>query len=169
MTGSPADAERLAGAFFALEGSDAAVQAAKRLAGWFDGRPERVPSEAKVAYHCAAVLASNGVYALLAAANEVAAAAGLSDASLRDGLARLALNSAANAAERPLEQAATGPVMRGDAGTVRNHIDWLRQSEVPIESLYTELSRQLLQLAEAAGQRPHALAALAAILAEEES
>ncbi len=166
MTGSPTDAERLSGAFFAVEGDDGAILAAERVAEWFGGQPTRIPSESKIAYHCAAVLASNGVYALLAAANQVATAASITDNSLQDGLARLALNSATNAVERPLTEAATGPVMRGDAGTVRDHIEWLRQSEVPMEALYTELARQLLQLSEAAGQRPHALSALEAVLAE---
>lgn len=169
MTGSPEDAQRLAGAFFAVEGDADAIEAAERLAGWFEGRPSQMKPDAKVAYHCAAVLASNGVYALLAAAEEVATAAGLVDPALHAGLARLAQNSATNAVERPLEQAATGPVMRGDAGTVRGHIEWLRQSDAPIEALYTEVARQLLQVAEKAGQRPHALAALAAVLSEQPS
>lgn len=156
----------LLGAYFAVEGDAAAVDAAARLARLAGGTPATLPPEAKVAYHAAAVLASNGVYALLRAARTVCEAAGIADPALAVGLAKLAAVSATNAAAAPLETAATGPVVRGDAGTVAAHLEWLARHRPDLVPLYAELSEQLAGLAEEGGRAPErALATVRALLA----
>lgn len=173
MTGTASDLTALEGAFFAVEGDPAAVEAATELALWFKGEPHRLRSEDKLAYHCAAVLASNGVYALLHAASRIAKGSGVASEALERSLARLAQQSAGNAQAASLQDATTGPVVRGDAGTVRAHLEHLRAetsgSAGTAEPLYRELARELLLIAESSSARPAALAAVAAVLEEGEA
>lgn len=164
MTGTRADLLRLHDAYFAIEGDPKALDAARQLVDLVGGRATTLSPDAKQAYHCAATLASNGVYGVLAAANRLTAAAGIDSDELRAALARLASESAANAQAARLANVATGPVMRGDAGTVRGHLQLLRRENYQLRELYVGLSRQLLDLAETSETRPAALSAVAAVL-----
>ena len=168
MTGEAADLSRLAGAFFAVEGDSAAVAAATGLARLVGGEPHELRGADKVAYHCAAVLASNGVYALLNAAGRVAESAGIASEALERSLARLAQGSAVNAQSATIANASTGPVVRGDAGTVRSHLEHLRAAghDGSAETLYREVARELLRIGDANDARKSALAAVAAVLEE---
>ena len=166
IIGAEEDVEALRGAFFALEGDTPAVARACWLGERCGATTAVLPAEAKVGYHAAAVLASNGVYALLHAAGRLAAASGADDPALRPALARLALGSAANAVARPLSEATTGPVVRGDAATVRAHRWWLDAMAPDALPLYQALADQLLAIADEAGLNPSALAAVQVALYE---
>jgi hypothetical protein len=124
--------------------------AAAELANWLAGelglRPVAVPEAARPLPHVAAVLASNYLAAPLAASARVLAACGL-DASLVGPLARRALDHAlaAGAAATP-----TGPIARGDAGTVERHLRALRDRAPDVEELYRTLGAATLPLVEPA-------------------
>ncbi len=162
LTGSEVDRDSLRGAFFAISGDAVALDAARALALSAGGVPGHVPAEARVAYHLAAVLAGNGVFALLEAARDVCDRAGIDDPALRRGLAHLAARSAGNAADRGVADAATGPVVRGDASTVQRHRAWAADHVPDIDALYVALAERLLELAPGADTR---LAAVRAVLA----
>lgn len=169
MTGKRADVSRLRGAFFAVEGDAAALRAAESLVALVGGNAERMSLQSKLAYHCAATLASNGVFALLAAARRLTQLAGVDSDVLHNALARLASESAANADGTVLEEVATGPVVRGDAGTVRAHLDLLRREDHQLRELYMAVSREMIALGESAGARESAMAAVATVLEDTEA
>jgi predicted short-subunit dehydrogenase-like oxidoreductase (DUF2520 family) len=77
-------------------------------------RPARVAPEDRPAYHAAASLASNFLVTLEAAAERLAATAGVERALL----APLVLAAARQWAELGAERALTGPIARGDTATV---------------------------------------------------
>ena len=163
--GTPEDVERLSGCFMAIDGDEDARAAALWLADACGAQAGLVSgSVQRVAYHLAAVLASNGVYALLAAANHIVQHAGIEHASLGDGLASLAFGSAAGARERGVDGAATGPIVRGDIGTVRRHLEWMSEHRAELLPLYRELARPLVGIAERRGVRPVLLATLRTLL-----
>lgn len=166
MQGDGLDAERLEGAFFAIDGAEAAREAAGVLAEAVGARVGVIEGAAqRTAYHLAAVLASNGVYALLAAAGRVLERGGLAgEPALRHALAILASGSATSAAVRGPVEAATGPVVRGDADTVDRHLNWLDDNEPSLKPLYRALCEELLEVAESRGERDHLLAALRHVL-----
>ena len=118
------------GVFFAIDGDPEARELALRLAAAWDGVPGEVPPAARPLYHFAATLAAGGVVTLLAAAGELGARLGLPAAVTRGylELARGAVAAAASGLEsgRPLAAAITGPVARGDAGTLRRQLAALR-------------------------------------------
>jgi predicted short-subunit dehydrogenase-like oxidoreductase (DUF2520 family) len=114
----PASVE-LAGAGCAVAGSSpAALDLAKRLATLLGMEPFEIDDEGRPAYHAAASMASNFLVTLEAAAERVAAAAGLDGHQARALLAPLVRRTVDNWAALGPERALTGPVARGDEHTV---------------------------------------------------
>lgn len=140
--------ERLTGAWFAVEGHPDAVQVAGWITGAAAGRVIAVPAGGKALYHAAAVVASNYVVALLAAAERIAKDAGVPESTAREALTELAAGAARNVHPDGPVAALTGPIARGDAGTVERH---LAELSGPDRSLYSLLARETLALAREGG------------------
>ncbi len=120
--GSPPEAFR--GAAAAVDGSTPrALAAARELAEHLGMRPMHVAPEDRAAYHAAASIASNFLVTLEAAAERLAGTAGVDRAALAP-LVRAAVDTWA---ELGAERALTGPIARGDEGTVA------RQREAVLE------------------------------------
>ena len=139
--------EALTGAPAAVEGDPRAVAAARALAERCGMSPIiEVPSDAKVAYHAAAVLAGNSLVVLANLAGRLVAEQGIpGGAALFQPLMARTL---ANLAGRDPADALTGPVKRGDAGTVAAHLDMLQGDT---RELYRLLAWEAVRLAEAGG------------------
>ena len=94
----------------------------------------------------------------------VIARAGIDSPALRHGLARLAAGATSNMLAAPPAQALTGPVARGDAGTVARHV--ARLADTPeLLPLYAALGERWVALAEERGLPDRSVAALVAALA----
>lgn len=115
------------------------------LAATLGARSVRLEGVDRAAYHAAAVLASNDVVALMAAAGRTWTQAGLPPETAREALAPLLLAAARNVAALPLAQALTGPVARGDVGTVERHLAAL-EATPDLAELYRALATELLRL-----------------------
>lgn len=114
MTVTPAGA-RFAGAGAAVAGSTPrALALATGLAGALGMRAVRIADEDRAAYHAAGSIASNFLVTLEAAAERIAATAGLE----RELLVPLVRATVENWATLGPERALTGPVARGDDATV---------------------------------------------------
>jgi predicted short-subunit dehydrogenase-like oxidoreductase (DUF2520 family) len=108
-----------AGAGCAIAGSTAeALAFAAALARVLGMTPFEIDDEGRAAYHAAASVASNFVITLEAAAERVAAGAGLEPEQARQLLVPLLRRTVDNLAELGPEDALTGPVARGDEATV---------------------------------------------------
>ena len=111
--------EAFAGAGCAVAGSSArALELAEKLARVLGMEPFEVDEEGRAAYHAAASVASNFLVTIEAAAETVAAGAGLSPPRARALLAPLVARTVENWAALGPERALTGPVARGDDATV---------------------------------------------------
>lgn len=137
-------ADRLRGAWYAIDGDAAAARAAEALVTALDGRVLRLAPGGKPLYHAAAVFASNYLVALLAVAERLLAEAGVAGEAGRAALAELAAGAVAAVAERGAGAALTGPIERGDAATVELHLSRLSP---PDALLYSVLARETLALA----------------------
>ena len=113
--------------------------------GWC---PFELPDHKRAAYHAAASVASNFLVTLQAMAEEVARDAGLEPAQARRLLAPLVRTTVDNWVALGPEAALTGPVARGDEGTVTAQ----RQA-------ISAASPQLLPLFDALVERTRAIAA----------
>jgi predicted short-subunit dehydrogenase-like oxidoreductase (DUF2520 family) len=109
-----------------------------RLARAWGGRPFLMPDDAKTIYHAAAVFASNFVVGTVWAAVSLLRQAGLRDAQTL--LTPLLKATVDNIAARGAEKSMTGPVARGDVGTVRRHIEALSKADPVILDAYRALA-----------------------------
>lgn len=144
----PQDAasDRFHGIYVGIEASDAALTSElEAIARALGATPFSLSGVDRAAYHAAAVMASNYVVALHAAAAEVWQLAGLPPTAAREALAPLTLGAAQAIAERPLPQALTGPISRGDVHSVARHLRALAQDREHV-ALYQTLARALLRL-----------------------
>lgn len=137
-------AERLPGSSFAVSGEPRAVAAARRIVGALGGRALQIPVTQRPVYHAAAVLASNGLAALIASAARLIVRSGVSPEEALPALVPLVRGTIDNIAELGLHDALTGPVVRGDLETVRLHLATLEPRD---REIYLVLARELTELA----------------------
>jgi predicted short-subunit dehydrogenase-like oxidoreductase (DUF2520 family) len=139
---------RLAGAGCAIAGSTPeALAIARALAEAVGMRPFEIDDEARPAYHAAASVASNFLVTLEAAAEEIAAGAGLEAGEARALLAPLVRRTVENWAEQGPERALTGPVARGDETTVTAQREAVAASSPRLLPLFDELVERTRELA----------------------
>jgi predicted short-subunit dehydrogenase-like oxidoreductase (DUF2520 family) len=150
FTGSPGDTERFSGCRCAVGGTSAgALDAALGIARSLGMEPFELSDEQRPAYHAAASIASNFLVALEAAAEEVAAGAGLDPAEARAALAPLVRATVDNWATLGPERALTGPVARGDELTVAAQREAVRATAPQLEALFDVMVERATALAAA--------------------
>jgi predicted short-subunit dehydrogenase-like oxidoreductase (DUF2520 family) len=148
FTGSPGDAERFRGCRCAVGGtSPEALDAALGIALSLGMEAFELSDEQRPAYHAAASIASNFLVALEAAAEEVAAGAGLEPAAARAALAPLVRATVDNWATLGPERALTGPVARGDELTVAAQREAVRATAPQLETLFDVMVERAQALA----------------------
>lgn len=159
----------LAGAAVVLEGDEQLVAVLAELAEAIEARPIRVETSGKAAYHVAATLAAGGLVGLLDAVVAAAHDAGLEPAEALTVYGPLSRQTLANVQALGLEHALTGPVGRGDAGTVEAHLAVVRRLAPAALDVYRALGRAQLAVAERrGGLAPDAVARLRALLANDD-
>ena len=105
------------------------------------GDPHDVPDSARVLYHAGLVVGANAVGAVVSVARRLLLGARISDPAAF--LAPLIEASAANVLSDGAS-ALTGPVVRGDAGTLRAHLDELEHDLPELADVYRALARVVL-------------------------
>jgi predicted short-subunit dehydrogenase-like oxidoreductase (DUF2520 family) len=151
QTISDGNADVLKGIAFAILGSKKAVTFAEEIVTALDGTPLRIRPEHRATYHAAAVMASNYITALIHAAGQLLQLAGVAGAESRRALAPLIRQSVANALQQGPAQALTGPIRRGDAGTVAVHLTALDSASEPLRKLYQACGMYTLDVAREGG------------------
>jgi predicted short-subunit dehydrogenase-like oxidoreductase (DUF2520 family) len=130
------------------------------------GQPVRLAPGAKAAYHAAAVLAAGGFIALLDAIAELGRVAGLDEAGALAIYSPLIEQTLGNARALGIRAALTGPMTRGDRGTLEAHLAALRLHAPDVLPLYTAAAEREIALAEARGAlTPEASKSLRSLLA----
>lgn len=159
FTGTAADLDRLPGTAWGITARDRAFAA--RLVTDLGGVPEWVAEDARPLYHAALAHGANHLVTLVNEAADTLRAAGVGQpATVLSPLLHAALDNALALGDAAL----TGPVSRGDAGTVRKHLDRLSPESAPA---YLALARRTADRAVASGRlRPQDAAALLDVLAE---
>ncbi|MEA2620170.1 MAG: hypothetical protein QOC97_943, partial [Chloroflexota bacterium] len=105
----------------------------------------------KAAYHAAAVLAAGGFVALLDAIAELGRVAGLDEAGALAVYGPLIEGTLGNARALGIRAALTGPMTRGDVGTLVAHLATLRAHAPGVLELYVAAARREIELAEERG------------------
>jgi predicted short-subunit dehydrogenase-like oxidoreductase (DUF2520 family) len=110
-------------------------------------RPFEIDDEGRAAYHAAASVASNFLVTLQAAAEAIAAGAGLGRGEARELLMPLVNQTVKNIAELGPEAALTGPIARGDEATVEAQRAAVEQVAPELLGLFDELAQRTRALA----------------------
>lgn len=138
----------------ALRGATVAIEADPDLAGLLaemaeaiGAIPVRLPPGSQAAYHAAAVLAAGGLVGLLDGIVELGRVAGLDEAGALAVYGRLAEQTLANVRALGIDAALTGPIVRGDVGTLRRHLDALRRHAPGLLGLYRVLAEREIEVA----------------------
>lgn len=129
--------------------------AAKRLLGRFvraiGGTPLHLRAGRKALYHAGAVFASNYLVAAMEAALRLFEAAGVRRSAALEPLASLAEGTLSNIRALGLSAALTGPIERGDAGTVLRHVEAIRERMPDLDGAYASLGLLAARVARAKG------------------
>ncbi|HET7399452.1 MAG TPA: DUF2520 domain-containing protein [Intrasporangium sp.] len=149
FTGTAMDVERLQDCCFGITTVDLARPLAEALVIEMGGDPVWVPEEERVLYHAALTHGANHLVTLVAQSLELLGAAGVEDpARLLEPLLTAALSNTLRLGDAAL----TGPVARGDAGTVAGHVEVLRAMAPDIRPTYLALARATAQRALLSGR-----------------
>ncbi|WP_028389396.1 Rossmann-like and DUF2520 domain-containing protein [Legionella fairfieldensis] len=139
------DKNAFKGCFCAVEGDEAAVDTLSLLFEKIGAKIIPIKPEAKTTYHAAAVIASNYLVTLAAAASELFEKAGVSGELSSQITTDLMQSSLVNIQQTPtLTEALTGPLLRGDLNTLRKHLDALEGTS--LKALYCTAALATLPL-----------------------
>jgi len=137
------------GSTFALEGEGPLLACLREMARALGGRAIELRPEDKALYHVAAVLASNYVVTLMDMATGLWQEFGVEQDSAAKALLPLLQGTVDNLRRLGLPDALTGPIARGDLGTVRRHLKALEASAPDMLLAYRELGLRTVPVAEA--------------------
>ncbi len=154
----------LGGAAFVTAGDAAAVRAARRIARAVGARVIEAPLHGP-AYHALAALIAGGSVGFVHATLPVLVGLGLERREAERAAAALVRTVAGNIATIGLPAALTGPVIRGDTGTVAAHRAALRALSPEVARAYDAVAPLVLACAEEAGLDPELAGRLRALLA----
>lgn len=149
-----ADAQTLAGVTAGVEGEPRGVAAGIELSVGLGMRYLVVSAEAKPRYHLAAAMASNLLVTLMGIVQEVLASIDIDRREAMTILQPLLQGTLDNLTATSPEEALTGPVARGDLGTLRAHGLALRKDLPHLVPAYAALSVETVRLAVRAGTLP---------------
>jgi predicted short-subunit dehydrogenase-like oxidoreductase (DUF2520 family) len=149
FSGAPEDADRLAGAPFGVTSRPEYRAVAETLVLEMGGEPFFVAEDDRRLYHAALVTGANHLVTLVAEAADLLRTAGVGDpARVLAPLLTAALDNGLRRGDRGL----TGPVSRGDVGTVREHLATLAERAPDSVAAYVAMARRTTERALSAGR-----------------
>lgn len=148
FTGRPDDLDRLAGITFGVTAPGPLRPVAEALVVEMGAEPVWIEEEQRTLYHAALAAGSNHLVTLVVEAASLLRAAGVDEPGRMLGPL---LGAALDNALRLGAQGLTGPVARGDAGTVTDHVSALSKAAPDAVPGYLAMARRTADLALDAG------------------
>ena len=149
FSGGPEDAHRLVAAPFGVTSRPEHRAVAETLVLEMGGEPFWVAESDRGLYHAALVTGANHLVTLVAEAADLLRTAGVAEPGrVLAPLLTAALDNGLRRGDRGL----TGPVSRGDVGTVRRHLDTLAERAPGSVAAYVALAQRTTERALAAGR-----------------
>jgi predicted short-subunit dehydrogenase-like oxidoreductase (DUF2520 family) len=129
----------------AFQGDAQAMPVAAKFCEILGARIVPVSAQQKIALHLAASVISNYTVGLIGWAEQILATAGFAAGESNELLQPLLLRTAKNYRNHSPGEILTGPLQRGDAGTMQQHLDFLKQFAPPSQlELYCKLAGQII-------------------------
>jgi predicted short-subunit dehydrogenase-like oxidoreductase (DUF2520 family) len=139
FTGRPEDLDRLDGCSFGVTSDDALRPVAEALVVEMGGEPEFIPEEQRALYHAALCHGANHMTTLVNEAVELLRRCGVVHAERMLGPL---LSAALDNTLRLGDGALTGPIARGDSGTVSTHLAALADTAPDSVPSYRAMARR---------------------------
>ncbi len=163
-----AGVQSLSRCYYAYCGEGAALDCARHLIALLSGKALHVNPEHWALYHAAAVMACNYNVTLVNTALDLLEHAGVKREEGLRALSPILRNTTEILLGSTPEDALTGPIRRGDTGSVARHLRALQSAPAEARSLYVAGARSTLTLARKAGLSSEAAASLADLLRREQ-
>lgn len=139
--------DNLPGSTFAIEADAPLLAVLKDMATALEGHWIVLKPEDKVIYHAAAVIACNYLVTLVKLATDLWQTFNVPRQEAVRALMPLLQGTLNNIANVGIPQCLTGPIARGDTGTVKKHIDALERVAPTVLTTYRELGQQTIPIA----------------------
>jgi predicted short-subunit dehydrogenase-like oxidoreductase (DUF2520 family) len=139
--------ENIPGSTFAIEADEPLLTTLKDMALALGGHWIRLQADDKVAYHAAAVFASNYLVTLVKMSTDLWRTFAIPPDQATQALLPLLRGTLNNIENLGIPQCLTGPIARGDAGTINKHLKTLRTKAPSLLSSYQELGLQTIPVA----------------------
>ena len=150
--------ENIPGSTFAVEAGEPLKTTLKEMASAMDGTSIELKAEDKVAYHAAAVFACNYLVTLVKLSTDLWQTFSIPPDRATAALLPLIRGTLHNIETIGMPDCLTGPLARGDIGTITKHLDALAQKAPGLLSAYKELGKQTIPVALAKGKIDESLA-----------
>jgi len=144
--------ENIPGSTFALEAEEPLLDILKNMATALDGHWIELKGSDKVVYHAAAVIACNYVVTLVKLATDLWQTFSIPPQQATQALLPLLRGTISNIETVGIPQCLTGPIARGDSGTIKKHLSALEVVAPTVLSTYRELGLQTIPIALAKGR-----------------
>ena len=143
---------KIPGSTFGITADEENVPWACRIVEDLGGRPFRVPDEDKALYHAAACMASNYLVTLMFLVEEIYGRMGLGREEAIRAFWPLVKGTSENIESKGTIASLTGPIARGDGGTVRKHLRGFRKRFPGLLKLYREMGLFTVEVAARKGR-----------------
>jgi predicted short-subunit dehydrogenase-like oxidoreductase (DUF2520 family) len=144
--------ENIPGSTFALEAEEPLLTTLKTIAMDLGGSWIKLRPGDKPAYHAAAVFASNYLVTLVKMSTDLWQTFSVPSEQATKALLPLLRGTLHNIETIGIPQCLTGPIARGDSGTVAKHVKTIREKAPALLLPYQELGLQTLPIALAKGK-----------------
>lgn len=131
--------------YFGIEGGSAAIKALKKVIKKLKSDFIVIPGKAKPEYHLSCVLASNFILANFYLTELISKSTGISADKLFAAQEPLLRTTLENLKKRGAAGSITGPLARGDAETIKIHLDVMHRKYPEFVEYYRSASRALMK------------------------
>jgi len=144
--------ENIPGSTFVVEAETPLLDTLKDMATTLGGHWIELNASDKVLYHTAAVIACNYMVTLVKLATDLWQTFSIPPHQATQALLPLIRGTIHNIDTVGIPQCLTGPIARGDTGTIKKHLDALQEKAPGLLSTYRELGLQTIPIALAKGR-----------------
>ncbi len=143
--------QNIPGSYFGITGDKKAGMFAKKIVRDLGGIPFLISDEQKPLYHAAACFASNYLVSLMSVVESIYQVIGLGEKEAKKAYLPLVYGSLRNIERSGSIHALTGPIARGDFGTLQKHLAAINETLPQYSPLYRCLGLIALQIARQKG------------------
>ena len=144
--------ENMPGSTFAIEAEEPLLSTLKEMATVLGSHWIELEASDKVVYHAAAVFACNYLVTLVKLATDLWQTFSVPPDKATQALLPLIRGTLHNIETIGIPNCLTGPIARGDTGTIRKHIDALQKAAPALLSTYRELGLKTIPISQAKGR-----------------